>query len=102
DAVFVLPLDYMHLEGEDAQGFRAIAERSTLGTMHDNGGVSMFPEMADEWDAQVQAQRGWRNFRAEDYRRLKTRYGVSWVVLQRGDGAGLTCPYSNAAVQVCR
>ena len=44
----------------------------------------MFPALADQWYRQVQAQRSWKNFQADDFQRLQRDYGVTWVVLQRG------------------
>jgi len=61
----------------------------------------MFPPLAEEWWEQVQAQTPWNSFRAEDFSRLKEKYGVSWVVVQQ-PVAGLVCSYGNSAVQVCR
>jgi hypothetical protein len=108
DAIFALDPNYMNLHGEDGHGFRAIAERSTLAAIRDNGAVSMFPALADEWYQQVQAQRGWTNFQAQDFQRLRHDYGVTWFVLQRGDAipqsrsiSGLSCPYQNNVVMVC-
>ena len=102
DAVFALPPDYMNLPGEDEQGFRAIAERSTLAGIHDNGAVSMFPQLASQWETQVEAQRGWRNFQLADFQRLRREFDVNWVVLERRDVPGLDCPYQNDVVMVCR
>ncbi len=103
DALFALDPEYMHIAGEDEIGFRCLAERSRLAdNVKDNGVVSMFPPLAEEWWAQVQAQTPWRDFRAEDFVRLKERYGVSWVVVQQPGPAGLDCAYQNDAVKVCR
>ena len=52
----------------------------------DGGAVSMFPEIAEEWLTQVQAQSGWQNFQPADFRRLRTRYGVKWVVSKQPAG----------------
>jgi len=101
DAVFALHPNYMNLPGEDEHGFRAIAERSALAGVHDNGPVSMFPALAGPWYQQVQAQRGWKDFQARDFERLRRDYGVSWVVLQRGSSTSLNCPYQNDVVMVC-
>lgn len=102
NAVFALDPDYMHVAGEDEIGFRGLAERSRLADLvKDNGVVSMFPPLAEEWWEQVQAQSPWNSFRSEDFLRLKGKYGASWVVLQPSV-AGLDCKYRNAAVQVCR
>ncbi len=103
DAVFALDPEYMHIAGADEIGFRCLAERSRLADgVKDNGVVSMFPPLAERWWEQVQAQTPWKNFRAEDFVRLKNKYGASWVVVQQPGVAGLDCAYQNSAVQVCR
>jgi hypothetical protein len=103
DSIFALDPSYMNIAGEDEQGFRAIARRSrTADEVKDSGAVSMFPLMADEWLRQVQSQSGWSKFQLQDFRRLQAQYGVNWVVLQRPGLPGLSCPYNNEAVLVCR
>lgn len=103
DAIFALDSDYMHIPGEDEIGFRDVSQRSLLAEkVADGGAVTMFPSLADEWLAQMQAQQGWQKFRAQDFRRLKARYGVNWVVLQQPGVPDLQCPYQNQAVKVCR
>ncbi|MGA8489557.1 MAG: hypothetical protein WB711_03985 [Terriglobales bacterium] len=103
DAIFALDPWYMHIPGEDENGFEAIAQRSMLAdAVKASGAVSMFPAMADEWLRQMQAQSGWSKFQREDFRHLQVQYGVSWVVLQQPGIAGLDCPYQNAAVAVCK
>jgi hypothetical protein len=101
DAVFAIDPFYMDVAGEDEIGFRCLAERSRLADgAKDNGVVSMFPLLAEKWWAEVQDQTAWKNFRQEDFSRLKNKYGVSWVVVQAA--ADLDCPYQNGAVRVCR
>ena len=103
DAIFALDPYYMHISGEDENGFRAIAQRSRLADgLTDSGAVSMFPPLAEEWLAQAQAQAAWRQFGAADFRRLHAKYGLNWVVLQQSQMADLQCPYQNRAVKVCR
>ena len=103
DAVFALDPEYMHIDGEDGIGFRCLAQRSRLADgVKDNGVVSMFPPLAEEWWAQVQAQTPWKNLRAEDFSRLKSKYGANWVVVQQPGVPALDCAYQNSAVQVCR
>jgi len=103
DAVFALDPDFMQLPGEDTIGFRCLAERSRLAdSSKDSGAVSMFPPLAEDWWAQVQAQSPWRSLRLADFSRLKDKYGVSWVVVQQPEGARLDCAYQNHAVRVCR
>lgn len=102
DAIFALDPQYMYLDGEDEHGFREIAERSALAGIHDQGAVSMFPSLASDWDAQDQAQRGWKDFGAADFLRLRQRYGVTWVALQSPGVPGLECPYRSRLILVCR
>jgi len=102
-AYFAMDPVAMQLPGEDQHGFRAIAQRSLLADdVKDSGAVSMFPRLAEEWTAQVQAQRGWKQFRIENFQNLRARYGVNWVVLEQPGVAGLTCPYQNGRVLVCK
>jgi hypothetical protein len=102
DAVFALGPDYMKSRGEDAHGFRAIAERSMLAdSAKDSGAVSLFPELADEWKAESQAQSGWKQFGPNEFGRLARRYPVGWVITQRSASAGLSCPYENVELAVC-
>jgi hypothetical protein len=103
DAVFALDPEYMTIPGEDENGFRCRAQRSRLADgVKDNGVVSMFPPLAEEWWAQVQAQTPWESFRLEDFERLKSKYGADWVVLQQPGISGLDCRFENPAVRVCR
>jgi hypothetical protein len=103
DAVFAIDPDYMRWPGEDAIGFRCLAQRSRLAdTVKDGGVVSMFPPLAEEWLGQVRAQNPWRNLQAADFARLREKYGVSWVIVQQLRVDGLACPYQNPAVRVCR
>jgi hypothetical protein len=103
DAYFAINPLAMQLPGEDQHGFRAIAQRSLLAdSVKDSGAVSMFPAMAEEWQEQVNAQRGWNNFQLADFRKLKARYGIDWVVVDQSGVGGLTCPYENSRVRVCR
>jgi len=101
DAVFALDPNFMRID--DQIGFRCVAERSRLADdVKDNGVVSMFPPLAEEWWAQIQAQTPWKGFAVEDFRRLRERYGATWAVVQQPGAAGLECAYRNAAVRVCR
>jgi ABC-type transport system involved in cytochrome c biogenesis ATPase subunit len=105
DAYFALDPRYMEQPGEDEQSFRAIAERSMLAdVVKDSGAVTMFPRLAEKWWEQVEAHRDWNSFQAADFQRLKTRYGVDWVVLSRKPVAGLSCPYhnQNSNLAVCQ
>jgi len=103
DAHFALDPDHMKVPGEDQHGFRAIAERSRLAdNVKDSGAVTMFPALAETWREQVRAQAEWINFKTDNFRRLKEKFGVNWVVLQKPGVPSLNCPYQNNAVLVCR
>ena len=103
DAMFALDPKYMKAAGEDNQGFRALAERSRMADrVKDSGAVSMFPQWADTWRAQVNSLDGWGGFQRDGFERLHREYGVNWVVVMKGATPGLPCPYQNAAVMVCQ
>jgi hypothetical protein len=103
DSQFALDPRYMELPGEDYHGFRALAERSVLADdVKDAGMVARVPSLAPRWLREVEAQRGWRGFTRPDFLRLKAEFGLDWVVLQVPGVEGLSCPYRNAQVMVCR
>jgi hypothetical protein len=103
DAVFALDPALMKIPGEDSNGFRAIAQRSMLAdAVKDSGAVTMFPPLAEEWQRQVQAQRGWKKFHVRDFSRLHVIYGVTWVIIQQSGVSEMSCPYQNQGVMVCR
>jgi hypothetical protein len=102
-AYFALDPDYMRLPGDDQHGFRAITERSRMADrIKDSGAVTMFPALARTWQEQVAVLDGWQNFQAEDFRRLKERFGVDWVVVGASQGQGMNCPYQNQTLRVCQ
>ncbi len=102
-AVFALDPNYMERPGEDAHGFRAVAERSVLADfVKDSGAVSLFPRLAVEWENEVGAERGIDHFAPADFQRLVKRYPVTWIVTTRPGPVGMTCPYENRELAVCR
>lgn len=103
DAVFALGPNFMAARGEDAHGFRAIAERSMLADrVKDSGVASIFPQLADEWRAQMSAQWGWEHFGPAEFASLARHYPVTWVVTWRSAAGGLDCPFVNSELAVCR
>ena len=110
DALFALDPHYETLPGEDAHGFRALAERSVLADYEKDGGMAArVPSLAPRWLAEVTVLNGWRNFKDKDFERLKTNFGVNWIVLSRSDvkfaapaPQVMICPYANHEVKVCR
>jgi hypothetical protein len=103
DARFALDSHYINLPGEDAQGFRAIAERGVLPDYSKDGGVvANKPALTGEWMQGVAAQL--RLSTESDAARMEALrlLGVGWVVLDRGAATGFRCDYANAVVKVCR
>jgi hypothetical protein len=105
NAIFALDPNHMRLPVEDHHGFRALAERSKLADANKDRSVTiMFPDLplVEECAAQIRALDGWKSFRIADFEKLKQSYGVNWVVVQQPAAAGLSCPYQNATLEVCR
>ncbi|MGA2102015.1 MAG: DUF6798 domain-containing protein [Candidatus Sulfotelmatobacter sp.] len=110
DALFALDPHYESLPAEDAHGFRALAERSALADYQKDGGMAArVPRLAPRWLNEVTAVNDWKDFRLADFARLKKDLAVTWVVLSRADAQfsvaqpeGMTCPYANGQVRVCR
>ncbi|MGD0400340.1 MAG: hypothetical protein ABSC04_15650 [Syntrophobacteraceae bacterium] len=116
DAFFALDPRSMKSGGEDFHGFRALAERSMMcdvvkdpavvSVMFAAGDIttdgSVVSETALKWYDQVRALSDWKNFGPDDFRRLKERFGVGWVILEKPGAGGLPCVYENDAVKVCR
>lgn len=103
DAVFALDPDYMGIPEDDQHGFRAVAERSSLADrLKDSGVVSLFPQLAEDWDSQVTAQAGLDHFQSADFERLSRLYPVTWVVVRAPAVPGSDCPYQNQSLSVCR
>lgn len=103
DAVFALDAHYITMPGEDAQDFRAIAERSVLPDFSKDGGVvTNKPELASAWLQGQVAQTGLNT--EPDARRVAVLkpMGVTWVVLEQKASTEFACEYANEAVKVCR
>jgi hypothetical protein len=117
DAIIALDNDYIESLGEDAQGFRATAERSAVADWYKDGGIaSNFPEAASLWWQGSTATEQLNQ--ASDQERLARLQplGVTWIVLpvepappapasrgaRRGAKTGFPCPFTNARVRVCR
>lgn len=103
NAVFALDARYITAPGEDAQNFKAIAQRSALPDYSKDGGVaSIAPDLTSEWTAAVAAETKLND--ESDSDRLKNLRGTAanWIVLSRNSPTRFTCPYANASVKVCR
>jgi hypothetical protein len=103
DALFALDADYIHAPEEDAQSFRAIAERSALPDYSKDGGESSIaPDLTGEWKMGQEAQRGLSSETDAERVAVLGSSGVTWVVLEAGATTSFECPYGNSAVKVCR
>ncbi|WP_433983272.1 hypothetical protein RBB78_17870 [Tunturiibacter empetritectus] len=110
DAVFALDANYTVRDGEEAQGFRAIAERSSLPDSKDGGTASNRPELTEEWSQGMALQTGLDGGLGGEsggkagpgrFAALKA-VGATWVILERDAAAGFGCAYENEVVKVCR
>jgi hypothetical protein len=103
DAYFALDPHYLEAPGEDYHGFLALAERSQMAdAVKDASVVTTVPELGPDWETQVAANEGWRNFKLADFERLKAKFGVDWVVVDYPQPAGLDCRWHNNLLVVCR
>lgn len=100
DAKFVLPPDYMHRPGQDYYGFRAWAERSRAADdVKDRAVAALTPSLANAWRMSprlpVRPQ-------PEDLQTLRQEHNFAWVIFERPGVPGLSCPYTNDVVMICR
>ena len=103
NALFALDADYITKPGEDAQCFRAIAERSALPDYSKDGGeAAITPALTDEWKAGQEAQTKLSERSDADRFAALAPRGVDWVVLDKNAVTSFACDYSNTAVKVCR
>jgi hypothetical protein len=103
NAVFAMDADYITRPGEDAQGFRAIAERSALPDYSKDGGeAAITPSLTAAWTAGQTAQS--KLSERSDAERMAALIpaGAGWVILVRGAATSFACDYTNAEVKVCR
>ena len=103
DAYFAMDPRYLEAPGEDYHSFRALAERSQMAdALKDTAVVTQVPDLGPDWDRQVTAQAGWKEFNISDFKRLKADFGVDWVLVSYPQTAGLDCPWHNDTLVVCR
>jgi hypothetical protein len=102
NALFALDAHYITTDGEDAQLFRAIAQRSQLPDFSKDGGIaSITPFLAARWANGVAAQTHLSvlDDSTRDARLLPL--GVTWMLLHTGARTSHPCPYANTTVKVC-
>ena len=102
NAYFALDPLYIDAHQEDAHSFRALAERSQLAdALKDTAIVTQVPELGPRWERETRAEEGWATFKLADFERLKSQFGVDWVLVAYPSTAGLDCRWHNAALAVC-
>ena len=104
DALFALDSDYINAPGEEAQCFRAIAERSSLPDYSKDGGeAAIAPDLTAQWKIGQQAQQYLNATATTDSMRRATLspLGVTWLVLDAHALTALDCPYTNSTVKIC-
>ncbi|WP_263377728.1 hypothetical protein [Granulicella paludicola] len=115
DALFALDADYITTPGEDAQTFRATAQRSALPDFSKDGGeASITPALTGLWQQSLEAQFAVQNGThliarnslskqndAERDAHLRP-LGVTWMVLLSDALTDHRCPYNNGTVKVCQ
>jgi len=102
NALFAIDADYITTPGEDAQTFRATAQRSVLPDHSKDGGeAAITPALAETWllGATTQANLSALDDSVRDARLRPL--GVTWIVVHSAAPTRHTCPYGNAVVKVC-
>ncbi len=103
NAVFALDANYIGAKGEDTQGFRAMAERSSLADYSKDGGTAAaFPLVAKKWMVEHTADTNLNRISDQERIRRLAPLGVSWLVLQKNADTQFVCPFHNAVVKVCQ
>ncbi len=103
DALIATDSNYIQADGEDAQGLRAIAERSSLADFSKDGGTAaIFPDLADSWMRQHVADTNLSRINDAERRSQLKAYPVTWLLLHADAQTSLPCPYRNALVKVCQ
>jgi hypothetical protein len=103
DALFALDAHYITLEGEDAQYFRSVSERSSLPDYSKDGGIaSVSPWLGEAWQEGVAAQLSLDILSdSARLRRLQPLH-VDWIILPQRATTSFSCPYENDVVRVCQ
>ncbi len=101
-AYFALDPLYTTAAQEGVHSFRALAERSMLAdAVKDRTVITHVPHLAPRWLRETDATAGWQHFHKADFEQLRRQFGVDWALVEH-PVAGLTCPYHNSMVWVCR
>lgn len=90
------------LADPEEDGFRSATGRSILLDDKDEGLVTIFPELTQEWERRDRAQAGLALASDEERRKQLSAYGAQYVLLLPSDPTELFCPFRNASVAVCK
>ncbi len=102
DAIVALDADYISAPGEDAQNFRAIAERSAPPDFSKDGGIAAIrPQLTAEWYTGEALQSRLDGLTDEQRRQRLVPQNIHWVVLSHAAQTAFSCPFRNASVSVC-
>ena len=103
DALFALDADFVNAKGEDAQGFRAAAQRDSLAdSLKDGGAAAAFPQLAEKWMTEHTAEINLNHISDQERVQRLAPFGVDWLVLDADANTRFFCPFQNAAVKVCQ
>jgi len=103
DATFALDARYIESAGEDAQNFRAIAERSAVPDYTKDGGIAAVdPVLTPAWRSGQAIDVDLASM--ADVKRQENLAGahIRWLVLPRSSETRFNCPYQNQIMKVCR
>lgn len=101
-AVFAIDADYITTPGEDAQTFRATAQRNVLPDYSKDGGeAAILPALASDWLAGSTAQQQLSSLGDLQRDARLQPFAPAWVVLHADAATAHPCPYNNGTVKVC-
>ena len=102
NAVFAMEARYVNIHGEDAQIFRAIAQRSALPDFSKDGGeASQLPQLAAQWQQAAAAQQQ-LSAQTDALRDARLQpLGATWMLLLSSAHTAHPCLYDNGTVKVC-
>ena len=103
EATVALDANYIDQPGEDAQNFRAVAERSSIPDYAKDGGIAAIdPALTPEWTAGQMMQNGLASASDRQRRAKLASARANWIVLPAISPTSLDCPYQNRSMKVCR
>lgn len=103
NSIFALDAEYIDSPGEDAQNFRAVAQRSALPDRTKDGGIAAIdPGLTPEWMTGEAIGDGLANEPDSQRRSKLVPAHIEWVVLPKSSSTGFPCPYEDQMVKVCR